>query len=174
MYREGIGTDKNSEKAFEYIKKAADLDNDNAQYCYDLSNLYDLQKEDTAILSFEYLKKAVEKDPTNPIYCYTLGTFYTKGVGTEKNNKEGLKYFKKAADFAGAEGIKFFPQIFEFFEDEDFINDSSNSEEVFAFLKKYSNLGISCTLSNKDGTKSVNLDDIDLETFRSFFKNDNQ
>jgi len=77
-------------KAIEALKKAAELQPDEANIHYQLGITYDKQNEYDK--SIECFKKAIELNPYVPKYHFSLGfTYDTKG-----DHKEAIRAFKKA------------------------------------------------------------------------------
>ncbi|CAB4478361.1 unnamed protein product [Rhizophagus irregularis] len=123
-YRNGEGTEKNLEKAFDWCQKAAEKDHIDAMF--NLANRYyngegtekNLKKafhwclkaaekdyidaingegtEKNLEKAFHWCQKAAEKDYINAIYG--LGILYTNGEGTEKNLEKAFHWCQKAAE----------------------------------------------------------------------------
>lgn len=107
-YKDGDGTKIDLEKAFNYIKKGAEL---GFEKSYSLLGYMYFQGEGTEINDKEaikYLSKAVEFDNENTSMAeYILGMIYLEGkengLEVEENKEYGLELIKRAAE-KGHEG----------------------------------------------------------------------
>jgi len=97
-YTQGIGVQRNQEKAMEYLTIAAEGGHEPSQFSL---ALYYLNKNqpDNAIV---WLRKAAAQDNTGAIYHY--GNLLFKGQGIAQDKQKGLQYMAIAAkrDFAAA------------------------------------------------------------------------
>lgn len=91
-YKKGIGVNKDPKKATEYLEKAAEGNNIDSQYAIAL-NYLNSKKETKAL---EWFKKAAKQGHIGATYYY--GNLLFNGVGTEKNQKDGLKLLEIAAN----------------------------------------------------------------------------
>ena len=106
LYHFGIGTEKDEEKGFRFIKAAAEEDNDTTSNNYAmLSELYCLGSgtpKDGA-KAYQFALKPAEAG--NHIAQKVLGIILYTGDGAPKNEQEGLMWLKKSA-MNGNEGAK--------------------------------------------------------------------
>ena len=91
LYCAGHGTEKNIEKAFACYQKTAGQND--FEGMLNLAALYRSQKDDTQ--TFAWVKKAA--DGKSPLGQRLLAEFYQEGIGTEKDDKQALKYYTLAA-----------------------------------------------------------------------------
>ncbi|RGB22928.1 kinase-like domain-containing protein [Rhizophagus diaphanus] len=104
-YSVGCGVKKNDDKAFEYFQRAADGELNIALYhlaaCYKHGD--GTQKDNFKV--FELYKKSAERGFV-PSQQHLAG-FYKNGVeGTQQNNKEALKWYKKYDENGGTYNVK--------------------------------------------------------------------
>jgi TPR repeat protein len=101
VYYEGLGTEKNLQKALTFYEKACGIYNYRNEYnraCETVGTMYRLGKG-TKIdynQAFLFYKKACDVD--NIFGCNGLGILYDSGQGVEKNDKKAREYFQKAVD----------------------------------------------------------------------------
>lgn len=91
MFYQGIGTEQDTEKALEYLKKATVKGHTYAEWMIGKIYLERGEKED----GINWLKKAAEHD--NPLAQYTMGKLYLKGEKVEKDPMKVKELFQKAA-----------------------------------------------------------------------------
>lgn len=91
MFYQGIGTEQDTEKALEYLKKATVKGHTYAEWMIGKIYLESGEKED----GINWLKKAAEHD--NPLAQYTMGKLYLKGEKVEKDPMKVKELFQKAA-----------------------------------------------------------------------------
>jgi len=89
MYLAGEGVRKNVSKYMYWINKSADNGYPSACYLFGVALLYKDPGEAMA-----YLKKAARKE--HGAAMHMLGLMHAKGVGTEVNTREALKWFRLA------------------------------------------------------------------------------
>ena len=102
-YKDGDGTEIDPEKAYNYIKKGAEIGFTKAYFW--LGYMY-FQGEGTEIndkKAVEYLTKAIEIENDNTIMAeYILGMIYFEGkengIEVEENKEYGLELIKRAAE----------------------------------------------------------------------------
>ncbi len=95
-YLHGEGVEKNFDKAFTWLTKAADQNHTPAQY--DLGVMYALGEgveKDYAMAEKLYRKAA---DKNYPEALYGLGVMYERGEGLKKDTGEAAKYYRQAAN----------------------------------------------------------------------------
>ena len=91
LYCAGHGTEKAMQKAFACYQKTAEQND--FEGIINLAALYRAQKQDKQ--AFDWLQKAA--DGGSPLGQRLLAEFYDTGVGTEKDEKQALKYYTLAA-----------------------------------------------------------------------------
>lgn len=96
MLFEGFGIEKNIGQAFEWCKKSADQNYEDAQFM--LANMYleGLGIEKDYSKAIEYYNKSAEQG--NDLAQYKLGEIYEQGIGVEKDNKKSFEWYKKSAE----------------------------------------------------------------------------
>ena len=96
MFKKGLGTDIDMDKAIDYFKRSAEMNNTNAKRTLALE-----------YLSGEYLELDIEKglemltecaDSGDTLSCYKLGKIYFKGEIVYKDLNMAEKYLLKAAE----------------------------------------------------------------------------
>ncbi|RIA88465.1 hypothetical protein C1645_725880, partial [Glomus cerebriforme] len=127
-----IGVEKNTIKAFELYKKAAEKGyieknkikefelykeaaaKDHIDSIYRLGNCYllGIGTEKKEIKAFELYKKAADKDHIDSIY--RLGNCYLFGTGTEENEFKAFELYKKAADKGHIDSINYLGNCYKF------------------------------------------------------------
>lgn len=105
-YVYGEGVKKDEAKAAELLRIAADMGNLTA--CFQLGEMYlvGIGVEPNEKAAFTWLKKAAVKE-NRATYAPALlltGYCYENGIGTPKDQKRGLKYYKEALTIAEANG----------------------------------------------------------------------
>ena len=95
-YFNGIGVDKDYEKAVEFWKKAVSLGNVQAHNSLAICYLQGFGVEKDYDKVFNLSKVAAEKGIANA-QC-NLGNCYYNGIGVYRNKNEGVKWFEKAAE----------------------------------------------------------------------------
>jgi len=94
-YENGIGIEKDEEKAVEWYTKAAEQDVAEAQYrlgyCYE--NGTGIEKDEEKAV--EWYTKAAEQDVAEAQCC--LGYCYENGIGIEKDEEKAVEWYTKAA-----------------------------------------------------------------------------
>lgn len=96
LFRMGIGTAKDMDKSFEYLKRAAKNGELNA--CMILGDAYEYgkgQPKDLGIAESYYRKAA---DQGMPLAQYALGVKYSTGETIAKNTPEAISYLTKVID----------------------------------------------------------------------------
>lgn len=95
QYLKGLGTEKDTNTALEYLRKASNLGDASSQF--HLSQLYlrgEIIEKDEA-LGVTLLKKSADAGHSSALYH--LGILYYKGKGVEKNLGEAVACIEKAA-----------------------------------------------------------------------------
>ncbi len=104
MYREGLGTEKNPEKAFKHLIKAAESGNGQIQYQAAEYLEKGIGTESNPELAQQYYQKALanfiteDREHPNAWKESVIAKMYEKGIGTEPNPEQAFTYHKKAAD----------------------------------------------------------------------------
>lgn len=95
-YKNGDGVEKNDTKAIEYLKRAAELGNAEAQ-C-ELGLFYEKGKvvEQSLEKAVEWYRKAAEQGHVDS--QYTLGYYYRYGRGVEQSDEKAKEWWRKAAE----------------------------------------------------------------------------
>lgn len=97
LYKAGIGTENDNDKAFEWLRYAAD--EGHPQACYDLALIYYRGTDGFAMdhtSAIRYLYLAAHR---NHIKAQSLiGYMYAEGQGTLKDEAKALVWLRKAAD----------------------------------------------------------------------------
>jgi hypothetical protein len=94
MYSKGHGVTKNDVEAMKWYLKAAEQNDMYAQY--NLGNqYYDMEDIASYKVALNWYLKAASNGYDKA--QYKLGQMYLKGLGTEKNQSEAIKWLKKAA-----------------------------------------------------------------------------
>ncbi|CAB4444422.1 unnamed protein product [Rhizophagus irregularis] len=91
-YYNGVGTEKNFEKAFHWCQKAAENDNIDAMFTNHYGNGEGTEKN--LAKAFVGIKKQQKKDHIDAMFAACYGN----GVGTEKNLEKVFYWYQKAAD----------------------------------------------------------------------------
>lgn len=99
----GIGVEKNFQKAEEYLKKAANLGDSFAEVNYGNLLLDNSPKISEITDGLNYIKKAMNQN--NPNAFYAFGILLQKGKFVEKNDKLAMNNFKIAADMGLEEAM---------------------------------------------------------------------
>ena len=89
MHFEGIGVDKDNDKAIKYLEKAVFI---NSRWTFNYCKLLSKCGTDNSIKGFELCKKNM----SNPYYLGLLGTFLINGKGCTKDLDKGLTYLEKS------------------------------------------------------------------------------
>lgn len=114
MYYDGYGTDKDFKTAFNWLKKAADGENHNAEYTM-LYHGTGTTKDTKAAI--KYMERASAKLSAA---CVTLGDIALK----DNKEEEAIDWYSKAVDMSNADGAYKLHQIFRKQEDmQDMAND---------------------------------------------------
>ncbi|MBQ8678346.1 MAG: sel1 repeat family protein [Treponema sp.] len=95
-YRNGLGCDKNSEKAFRYFEMAKDA-NTEAAGNYGAMLVQGEGCEQNTETGLLYLKKAAVNERYAPA-CYEYALLLLDGTHIEKNESEGRKYLRLASE----------------------------------------------------------------------------
>ena len=101
IYQNGIGIEKDLEKAANYYKQSAEKGNSCGMYNYGLALQYGLGVEKNPILAVEYYKKSAELNNPDGIYKYgyILGNGIDGCEEIEIDHKKSVEYLKKAVEF---------------------------------------------------------------------------
>ncbi|MEN8118534.1 MAG: T9SS type A sorting domain-containing protein [Bacteroidota bacterium] len=96
MYEKGVGTKKDTHKAFKWYYKSAENGDKHAMYKVGLAY------KDGKVITQDF-EKAVEWfqktiDAGNPVGNYLLGYMYYKGLGVEQNYQKAFKLTEKSAN----------------------------------------------------------------------------
>lgn len=94
MYRYGLGTEKNHDKAFQWFEKSAQAGNKYAQYS--LANQYYYGNGTEKNLSFAHMWYAKSAEQGMPYAGYALAQMYAKGEEVVKNDKTAQRYYNRA------------------------------------------------------------------------------
>jgi TPR repeat protein len=96
IYENGVGTEKDLEKAFHWYQKAAE--NDHSIAMFNLANSYYFGNgtEKNLKKAFHWHRKAAENG--HSIAMFNLAIFYENGDGAEKNLKKAFYWYQKAAE----------------------------------------------------------------------------
>ncbi|MCZ6167901.1 tetratricopeptide repeat protein [Campylobacter ureolyticus] len=96
LYRDGLGTEKDTKKAVELFEMACN--NRFFKGCSILSSFYSLglYVEQDYTKSFEYAKKAYDGGDTSVAFIF--GAAYCEGEGVEQDYEMAYKYFKESCD----------------------------------------------------------------------------
>ena len=97
MFYQGIGTEQDTKKALEYLKKATVKGHTYAEWMIGKIYLERGEKED----GINWLKKAAEHEAAqqeNGCAQYYLGKMYLLGEDTERDIEEAVKWFEKASE----------------------------------------------------------------------------
>lgn len=90
-YYNGVGVEKNIERAFEWYRKAAEQGLSEAQY-----NLARCFGNHAKKLMFVWMKRAA--DQAHPKALYKVGEFYEYGRGVEPNRQQAKNYYAKSEE----------------------------------------------------------------------------
>ena len=101
MCENGIGIEKNLEKAFEYFEKTANQGHAISQTCGGGMYYCGLGIKKNLEKAFEYYEKAANQGYA--IAQINLGKRYLVGEGTAKNLEKSFEYYEKAANKGHAE-----------------------------------------------------------------------
>ena len=96
MYKDGLGCNKDYEKAFKYFSMSATNNNSYAEYA--LGKMYLLGEgiEQNPEQAMGWLQKSAEQD--NEWAKYALGKIYLLGEGIEQNPKLAIQWLEKSAE----------------------------------------------------------------------------
>jgi hypothetical protein len=96
MFEDGIGTEKNLQRAAYWYEAAAEQGDAGAQF--ELSKIYDhgLGVEKDFEKSFKWAKHAAEQGHKSA--QFVVGLYYDYGKGTFENNAEAIKWYRIAAE----------------------------------------------------------------------------
>ncbi|RGB36248.1 kinase-like domain-containing protein [Rhizophagus diaphanus] len=124
----------NKKKGIELYQKAAELENNTAQF--DLAYMYLCGKgvEKNNIKAFELANKLTEKKYTAGINM--LGYCYEKGIGTEMNEFKAFEYYQKSSDLGYYTGISNLGRCYE-----NGVGVSINIKKAFNLYQKAASLG---------------------------------
>jgi TPR repeat protein len=93
LYFDGGNDCCDSEKSFEWFKRAAEFGDAHAQFC--LANCYNYDKENSFEAFKWYYKSAEQGYGPGEL---NLGHCYAQGYGVEKDPVEAVKWYRKAAE----------------------------------------------------------------------------
>ena len=102
-YRDREGLSQNLEMSMVWYKKIYQLNGDHAGwFAFQIADIYEGQGND--VQAFEWYKKGAEAGDGSSMYRVAL--FYKNGIGTNKNQQEAIKWFKKfdSLHYEGAAG----------------------------------------------------------------------
>lgn len=108
LYREGWGTEKNLQTAFDYYMKAAQQGNVGGMFevgwCYQSgeAGVKDYSK------AVEWYEKAAGAG--HPAAMYALGGLYYNGMGVQKDEKKGNEWFQRSAQAGYQPAIQYLNQ----------------------------------------------------------------
>lgn len=96
-FSEGLlGEKKDEEEAVRWFLKAAELENDNAQFelahCYQRGKGVEKDEEEAV----RWYRRAAEQGRVDA--QFSMGVFYEKGIGVLKNVQEAVRWYRKAAE----------------------------------------------------------------------------
>ncbi len=94
-YLQGIGVEKNEQKAVEYLTRASDLGNAKAQVALGYLYLRGAGVEKDETIAMKLFRRAAEQGERDA--QYNTGLAYVRGIGTEKDLPEAFMWFTKAA-----------------------------------------------------------------------------
>ncbi len=95
MYIEGIGTDKNIEKGFKFLKNAAEAGYSKSQMTLGIKYFFGTGVDKDLVEARTWLTMAAENN--NALAAYTLAEMDMRGLGGEKNVEQAIKWFRIAA-----------------------------------------------------------------------------
>lgn len=101
-YDNGIGVERNLEKALLWYEKAAEQGVAEAQF--NLAHLL-VSEELSAVAAAEWMRKAADQGMTDAQYL--MGVIYAEGLGVEMNRDEARIWLQKAIDKGHAEAKNF-------------------------------------------------------------------
>ena len=112
MYQTGNGVSKDYYEAAKWIRKAADLDNEEA--IFRLGTMY--ETGDGIIMdeaeALKWFRKAADLD--DKYAMFRLGSMLQNGEGVSKNDSEALKWYFKAADHRNVEAWAYLGFIYQY------------------------------------------------------------
>ncbi|MCQ2353256.1 MAG: SEL1-like repeat protein [Victivallaceae bacterium] len=101
LYLEGIGVEKDAEKAFEWGRKSAEQGNAEAQVGLAALYLEGIGVEKDAEKAFEWGRKSAEQG--NAEAQLLLAGLYLEGIGVEKDAEKAFEWYRKSAEQGNAE-----------------------------------------------------------------------
>ncbi|POG66278.1 kinase-like domain-containing protein, partial [Rhizophagus irregularis DAOM 181602=DAOM 197198] len=148
-YRNGEGTEKNLEKAFNWYQKAAENENEKAMFT--LANCYYFGEgiEKNLEKSFYWNQKAAENGNEDAVF--NLAIYYYNGKGTEKNLNKAFYWYQKAAENGNVNAMYILAVLFE-----NGVETEKNLEKTFHWYQKAAENGFNYAMYNlaicyKDG-----------------------
>lgn len=103
-YRNGIGSEKDDEKAFELIKDLKDSGHPIATKVYADCKMFGNGTEPDYKEAVTYYEKASQLGDVSSLFM--LGTLYHEGKGVEVDDKKSLEYFLEAAKYKYPDALK--------------------------------------------------------------------
>ena len=95
MFKKGLGTDIDMDKAIDYFKRSAEMNNTNAKRTLALEYILGKHLEQNIEKGLEMLTECADSGDT--LSCYKLGKIYFKGEIVYKDLNMAEKYFLKAS-----------------------------------------------------------------------------
>ena len=102
-YEEGQGVEKDTVKAVELYRQAADLGNADAMYRLAMCYMNGKGVEPEAIIGQQWSQKAAELGNIDAMVL--LGACYAGGVGVEKDESMAAEWYQKAADLGDVDAM---------------------------------------------------------------------
>lgn len=103
-YRNGIGSDKDGEKAFELVNDLKDSGHPIATKVYADCKMFGTGTEIDYLEAIKYYEKSAELGDVSSLFM--LGTIYHEGKGVEVDDKKALEYFLSAAKYNYPDALK--------------------------------------------------------------------
>ncbi len=92
MYKNGLGVGQDTEKANEFFKRGALMNDKNASYEYGMICKVNLEYPE----AFTYFKQSAEKGQI--VSMFELAKLYEEGLGTEMNRSKAIEWYRKSAE----------------------------------------------------------------------------
>ena len=100
MYQEGVGTNKDDEKAFAWYRQAAELGSAVAQF--HLAKRH--QKNKNYPEAIEWYRRSAKKEYSPALY--RLGWLYERGLGLQPDMVKAIYYYRQASKFGHAFALR--------------------------------------------------------------------